>query len=360
MSQFVYICPCGWRSIAENTGGVGQRGEAPPHCRRCGKNAFTRTSERHPKITHVCKDCREDFIGHVGAKYCQRCMPKHRGKAIWDGRRKYEWTPERDQILRDHYKSNATEIARRFFPGWEKWVITHRAQQLGLCRTKEKPWTKAEDAFLREHAGTRTPHWMQKQLRTRTTTAIVVRLKRLNISRRIQADGLTLSQLEQAIGIDHRQIVAWFRSGRLKGTYRTNPHEHERYEFQEADVAAFLLANPSAFRLDRVDQAWFMGLMREAAGHGPHQQRLSASADVSAKPRKAAAAAKPVPVSEMVACLGVDDETPCPNQKTVIRRGSIPPRCPDCMLALRRQLHTEERGRLQRIRASAPPERASA
>jgi hypothetical protein len=357
VSQFVWTCGCGWRSTSENSA-RGVRGHAPVACRRCGSTTLKVTSEKHPKITNVCKDCREDFIGWIGGKYCKRCMPKHRGAKIWDGKRKYDWTPERDQILKDHYKNNPTDIATRFFPGWPKFAIAHRAQQLGLCRVKEKPWTKAEDQFIREHAGVHTPHWMRQQLRTRTVTAIVVRLRRLQISRRIQADGLTLRQ--QAIGVDHRQIAAWWKSGRLKGTYRTNSHEHERYEFQESDIAQFVLDNPSSFRLDRVDQAWFMTLMRDAVRGQVSEATIADQAirpqpRAEAKKRKPAAAAAPPSVEQLVPCVGADG-APCQSAKQVASRRNIPARCPDCMLAFRRSLHAEERERLKRIRAvSAPP-----
>jgi hypothetical protein len=307
------------------------------------------TSERHPKVTIVCRGCRTDFIAHLKATHCPTCKTAKRIEGARD-RRKYVWTEKADQLLREHYKHNATAIAARFFPQWPKWAVIKRAQQLGLCRVKEKPWTRAEDQFIAEHAGARTAHWMAKQLRTRTTTAIVVRLKRLQISRRIQADGLTLSQLEQALGVDHRQIVAWYRSGRLKGVYRANPHEHERYEFQEPDIAAFLLAHPSAFRLDRVDQVWFMGLVRDAvqrAAENTNPRKVKATA-----PRGAATT---IPRREIQPCIGAGDDTPCPFEKTVQAKPGIPARCPDCMLAFKQQLRREELDRLRRITAVTAP-----
>jgi hypothetical protein len=289
------------------------------------------------------------LIAHLKATHCPTCKTARRIDGA-RGRRKYVWTEKADHLLREHYKHNATAIAARFFPQWPKWAVVRRAQQLGLCRVKEKPWTRAEDQFITEHAGARTAHWMAKQLRTRTTTAIVVRLKRLQISRRIQADGLTLSQLEKAIGVDHRAIVSWARSGRLKGAYKTNPNEHERWEFQEADVAEFVLAHPSAFRLDRVDQVWFMALMREAV------QR--AAAGEGAAPRRSRRTelgpATTLARSELQPCSGAGDDTPCPLGKTVHAKPGLPARCPDCTLAFRRHLHSEQRERLKRIRTSAP------
>lgn len=350
MSQRVWTCTCGWRSTAENVDQRRHLGEAPPHCRRCGKTQLRVTTEKHPKITHVCKGCGADFLGHAYATHCATCRTKTSRQKAWDGRRKYEWTPERDQLLRDHYNHNATAIAGRFFPGWPKWAIVKRAAELGLCRVKEQPWTKGEDAFLLEHAGTRTPHWMQKQLQTRTVTAIVVRLKRLNVSRRIRANGLTLSQLEQALGVDHRQIVAWWKSKRLKGVYLANPNEHDRYEFEEHDVAEFVLANPSLFRLDRVDQAWFMGLMRDAVARA-----VSGEGSALRKPTAKTGRSTTIPANEVRQCEGVDEDTPCPLEKTVQAKPGLPARCPDCMLALKRRLHSEERDRLKRIRASSAP-----
>lgn len=363
--QRVWTCTgCGWRSIAENVerirGGFG-RGEAPPHCRRCGGTSLAVTHEKHPKITIICKnpECRQDFVGWTGAKHCPTCQPKLRGKA-WVGRRKYIWTPERDQILRDSYKSNATAFATRW--GWPKHVVVKRAQQLGLCRVKEKPWSKAEDAFIVQWAGSRTSKWIARQLRTRTETAIVVRLRRMNISRRLQ-EGLTMGQLEQALGVDHRVIAGWVRSGRLPAqrveSDRTPQQGGLRYVFHEDDVTRFILTNPTSFRLDRVDQVWFMGLMREAVKTTAAVPERRVDRDDDVAPPKEVAAERPgtkvFMVDQLTACIGIDAKTACPQHKQVARRHGIPPRCPDCKLELRRRLQREEAERLQRIRGSAPP-----
>ena len=251
-------------------------GTAPTACRRCGGTTLSVASEKYARVTRVCQnaDCRQDFLGWLQAKYCGRCSPLFRGRAIWERRRKYLWTPPLDQIVRDTYvagrKGAAQTLAVRF--GWPKWAITHRVSALGLARTKELNWTPDEDAVLEEWAGVRSAHWMKQQpgLRHRTETAIVVRLKRLHISRRIQHDGLTMGQFEQALGVDHRQIAAWVRSGRLLSTRvktdRLPQQCGDPYVFAAADITAFVLENPSLFRLDRVDQLWFMGLMREASG----------------------------------------------------------------------------------------------
>jgi len=346
MSQRVWTCPCGWRTTAENAA-VGVRGDAPARCRRCGGTRFQVTrAGNHPRVTQVCKNpsCRQDFIGLNGSKYCPSCRGLWRCQQAWQGRRKHVWTPERDQLLRDHYRNNPTAIAARFFPGWPKWVVSRRACALGLARVKEKPWTAAEDALVREWAGRHTVIWMARQLRSRTPTAIAVRLKRLHISRRIQADGLTMCQLEQALGVDHRQIKAWWRSGRLKGVYHEQRHASERYEFQEDDVVEFLLTHPFVFRLDRVDQAWFMGLMRDAVQAAREQQPTGAA-------RKTGTREKALPPVRWIGVTG----HPCASEKAVVPRRNIPARCPDCTLEFRRRLHRDEAERLRRIRATTAP-----
>lgn len=270
--QRVWSCTCGWRGASENTvpGEPWRQGDPPPHCRRCASTALTQTSETHPRVTRVCQrvECRGDYIGHLGSKYCPACMPLMRKKRA----KKYDWTPALDQWLREHYKSGVKglpgELARQ--RGWPKWVITHRAQILGICRTKEPPWSDAEVEFVERWAALRSAYWIQRQpvMRRRSVTAIVVKMKRLDISRRDHPGYLSMHQLEKAIGVDHRVIASWVRSGVLKAdrkqSDRVNPHGGDQWVFADGDVLRFILRHPTNVRLAAIEQTWLFDVMRRA------------------------------------------------------------------------------------------------
>jgi hypothetical protein len=235
-----------------------------------------------PKTDRTCGDCGRPFIGGPYAKTGPCCRWKHRGRPA----KKYVWTPERDQVLRERYdgrvKGRSAELAR--IVGWPAWVIKKRAATLGLCHPADrKDWTAEEEAFLWEHGGSRLTHWIAKQLR-RSETSVVLKFKRMKISRRVR-DGYTLRELELCFGVDHHVIERWVREGRLtsakRGRPATNGHEPEirrrgtdrprdAWAVSDTDLLRFVTAHPMAFRLDKVDQVWFMdlitsgGLLRKA------------------------------------------------------------------------------------------------
>jgi len=178
---------------------------------------------------------------------------------------KYVWTPGRDAIMRREYdprvRGRAQEIADKF--GWPDWAIKKRAIYLGLTHTEDRrKWTEEEERFLLLHAGHRHVHWMAKQL-NRTETSVVVKLKRLKISRAMR-EGYTLRELELCFGTDHRVIDRWRREGKLrvkKRPYKTGGLYREPWAVTDAAILEFIRDYPLAFRLDKVDQVWFMDLM---------------------------------------------------------------------------------------------------
>lgn len=227
-------------------------------------------SWRRPKTWRVCEDCGKKYqaaTGHWGPE----CRWKHRGRVA----KKYVWTSERDAVLKDKYdgrkKGRAQELARMI--GWPKWVITRRAQVLGLCYPAiRQDWLPVEEAFLMEHAGSRTVHWMAQKLK-RGMTSVALKLKRMKISAAWR-EGYTLRELELCFGIDHHGIDKWIRAGQLVGRRRgTNRKGNEGrplgigegpadpWYFTDADLVRFITEHPLAFRLDKVDQVWFMDLL---------------------------------------------------------------------------------------------------
>jgi hypothetical protein len=221
-----------------------------------------------PKAPRRCADCGRRFIAGPYARWGPCCRWKRRGKPP-----KYVWTPERDAVLRERYDSRvrgrAAEIGA-VLGGWPGWVVKKRARQLGLAypRSPWQPWTPAEERFLEEHAGTRHLWWMAQKL-GRTETGVALKLKRMKISRRWR-EGYTLRELELCFGVDHHAIERWIRAGQLVGRRRgTRRHGRggrnggpaDAWFFTDADILSFIKEHPLVFRLDRVDQLWFMDLL---------------------------------------------------------------------------------------------------
>ena len=227
----------------------------------------------HPKTARPCRDCGTPFLGTPPARYCPNCRWRHRGRTP----KKYVWTPERDQVLRERYdgrvKGQAAALAAAI--GWPAWVIKKRAAALGLCYPVERTaWTPVDTRFLLEHTGTRTTHWIATQLH-RSETSVVMKCKRERIRRRVQA-GYTLRELTLCFGTDHHVIERWVREGKLVSAGRGRPgvdapasHIRKRgtarvrdaWAVSDADLLRFIQAYPLTFRLDKVDAVWFLDLI---------------------------------------------------------------------------------------------------
>jgi len=230
----------------------------------------------------VCQDetCGAWFLGLRGSKYCEDHRTLHLGATRRrHPRKKYDWTPERDAYLREHYnsrvKGRAAVIAARF--GFPTWLVKRRAGMLGVAAPKPadlgRVWSAEEIAIVEEWTGRRSVKWIVGALKrrgfTRTQTSVIVRQKRLGISRRI-SEGYTMRELESALGMDHRRIERLVREGKLRGIARgadTTLLPGHAWHFSEETVMAFLRDHRTAYRLDRVDQTWFLGLVFDQYAH---------------------------------------------------------------------------------------------
>ena len=187
-------------------------------------------------------------------------------------RRKYVFTAQIDQLIREIYQNQPDAKARpgiRLLAkrvGMPHWALKKRARELGLARTKEKQWSDAELEILVRHA------WMSDErirlkLRqagyARSATAVHLKLKRM----KFKHDGnfYSANSLASALGIDNHAVSRWIKSGHLKaqlrGTARGEAQHGDMYLIQEKDVRRFILEHPTDIDLRKVDQLWFLDLI---------------------------------------------------------------------------------------------------
>ena len=209
-----------------------------------------------PPSLHTCTTCPAQFMARE-ARFCFECCVKRRLKP-----QKYVRSAEKDDYLRANYDSRVRgrigEIAQRF--AWPSWAVRKRAGDLGLTRMspQERAWTPAEDAVLDKWSGRRSAKWIADRLPFRTLTAVVGRFKRRGLSRAV--DGYSARSLSVAMGVDNRIINRWVSLGLLKPTQQGSMRE-AHWLFTHAAVRTFIRLNPTAFRLDKVDQTWFLALV---------------------------------------------------------------------------------------------------
>jgi hypothetical protein len=186
--------------------------------------------------------------------------------------RKYIFTPQLDERIRRIYlvqpgaktRPGIRQLAEQV--GIPHWALKKRARELGLARTKERPWSERELAILARYA------WMSdERIRLklkaagymRSATAIHLKLRRM----RFKSDPGFYSGkgLADALGIDSHVVTRWIKAGHLRaqfrGTKRTEQQGGDIYLIREKDVRRFILQHPTEIDLRKVDQLWFLDLI---------------------------------------------------------------------------------------------------
>jgi hypothetical protein len=214
-----------------------------------------------PKI-RLCKTCQAAPVRDTpagAATTCQKCFKaSYTHRRPKDTYRLDEWSEEAIQILRAEWrpdeKGNLMTLSRRL--GYTPSTITRRAFELGLRpRQVKRFWTKAEEEFLAEHAGSYSLDWIADKLHM-STMAVRCKAHKLRL-RMTFSDGYNTRDLAEVMGVSDWQIRRWVDLGKLKYAkiYRRS------YIFDEAEIVKFMMKNPLAFTLAKVDQAWFMDIM---------------------------------------------------------------------------------------------------
>ena len=225
------------------------------------------------------------LIIKIGAECASPPHQRHSAQpgALWakpPGRRKYVFTDQIDQFIREIYLSHPGAKTRpgiRMLAkkvGIQHWALKKRARELGLARTKERPWSEPELEILARYA------WMSdERIRlklkdagySRSATGIHLKLRRMKFKQ--DPSFYSASGLAEALGIDSHAVSRWIRSGHLKaklrGTARGEKQNGDIYVIREKDVRRFILKHPTEIDLRKVDQLWFLDLLTSGLVRSP-------------------------------------------------------------------------------------------
>jgi hypothetical protein len=199
------------------------------------------------------------------------------GLALWPansrkGRRKYEFTPAMDDLVRAAYQQLRVHSDRKAIRncgrrlGVPRWAVLRRGRELGLARTKEKPWSEMEVGLL-ERWGHLTDAVIQRKLAaagySRSVNGIHLKLKRLRIRQNL--DGYSAYSLAEALGVDSHKIGSWIRRNMLRatrrGTDRKESQGGDSYWITHNAVRDFVLRYPDEIELAKVEKFWFLDLV---------------------------------------------------------------------------------------------------
>lgn len=171
-------------------------------------------------------------------------------------RRRHVWTTILDQQLRRTYQlahSRAVLVtgisSLQRLTQFPRSVIVSRAAALGLNRPGRR-WSQEETLRLREIAGSRSISEIASEF-GRSYYSVKGALARLHVAGRV-TEGYSRQDLEQLLGVSSRQVRRWIAQRWIKPVNDRIP---------ESEVGRFLRRHPEQYQLNRVDEAWFKGLM---------------------------------------------------------------------------------------------------
>jgi hypothetical protein len=206
-------------------------------------------------------------------------------RAAPNPKQKYFFKPEHDDLLRRAYGNagdrNAlmaaiSEVVRR--TSFPRRALLLRAQKLGITCDERHPWTKAEIERLHELVGRYPKHAIAKIMR-RTVISVSDKMKRLQMSSRL-SEGYSVKDLVDCLGVSPQTVKIWIGRGWLR--YGGQGSALHSTRIPEPSVKRFLKEHPEEYRLARVDEAWFKGMLFTAFGvnmNAPKNPRVEVDED---------------------------------------------------------------------------------
>lgn len=153
--------------------------------------------------------------------------------------------------------------------------VSDRLVALGLStRHKKEPlWTAAEDELMTKaplHHLDRAARMFREHGFHRSPTAIMVRAKRLNISRRAAREELSARQAAKILGIDDKSITGRILSGELPAVKREDNRRVQQggssWDIKPSDLRKWILDNIDVVDLRKVDKVSFILLIAGSSG----------------------------------------------------------------------------------------------
>jgi hypothetical protein len=208
----------------------------------------------HPVTCSKCgsaKGCPKDSLCH-GCRVT--CRP--------NANKRFCWTTDLDSTLTRAYRSahtrrelssNLNHIQR--LSSFTRVVILSRAAVLGLSFAVRRPWTETEIELLGEDLGTRSQSQIAKRL-GRTYYSVKAQVSRMGLSACVSAH-YSQHDVQQLFGVGRKRVCQWIRNRWL---------QLQDGRITERSLERFLRQHPEEYQLNRVDEAWFKGMLFPSFG----------------------------------------------------------------------------------------------
>lgn len=180
-----------------------------------------------------------------------------------------------DDALREFYQNGDGKKrgeCNAFADKWSlpRWWVTKRAIQLELVmpHKKEPPWTAAEVALMSRvplHNPDRCAEIFREHGFRRSPTSIVVKAKRLSLSRRATRDELSATKAAKLLGVDGKTMTRWILEWGLPATKRADRRLPQQggssWDIKPANLRRFIIDNLEHIDLRKVEKFAFVDLI---------------------------------------------------------------------------------------------------
>ena len=181
---------------------------------------------------------------------------------------KHKWTDEEREIVRRDYRGtnkSAYQIAARL--GVTTCAIKGQVQNLGIAQDKSPRWSAKEIELLQELITQHAPITIARILH-RSVNSVVVKSKRLGLSRRVRDGWYTKRDVCEILGVDHHWVQSRIDNGSLKANYHTDQKPQKNgmamWHILEADLRKFILEHSFELMGRNVDLFTIVNIIRES------------------------------------------------------------------------------------------------
>lgn len=135
--------------------------------------------------------------------------------------KKHHWTEEEKDVVRREYDGHnitAQRIADRI--GVTFNAVKGQAAKMGILQNKSPDWTRQEEEILAELITQYSCQQIGKRLH-RSVNAVVVKSKRMGLSRRFRDGWFTKKEVCEILGVGHNKIQGYIDRQELKASWHT-------------------------------------------------------------------------------------------------------------------------------------------
>lgn len=153
-----------------------------------------------------------------------------------------------------------------------RWWVSKRALKLGLTNPhrKEPKWTEAEKELMTKvplHDPDRCAQIFREHGFHRTATSIVVKAKRLSLSRRATHQTYSGTEVARILGYDNKSVTQWCVAGEIKAERRNDKRLPQQggstWSITPQELRRFIIENIERLDIRKVEKFAFVHVLTQ-------------------------------------------------------------------------------------------------